>query len=155
MAAEGRTAVAEEKPHNSSSADIVAGPEVKDGTPLVESGAQMEPVLVVANITEASNNVTTTEPIKVLAKAELLDQRETQKSPLVSVVPPANATEPITLVAKVPAGKPLEIHANVPLNTPVKVITEVAPEIPDVAIVVHRGCVIFYPVPTMIMTVVA
>ena len=96
--------------------------------------SKIEPVVVMANISEPS-----TEPIKVLAKAEILNQGDVRNSPIVSVVPPASATGPMALVAKVPPQKPVEIHANVPLGAPVEVITEVAPDVPDVTIIIHRG----------------
>ena len=103
-------------------------------------GPQIEPVLLVANITEAMNTTSGKQapPIQVLAKATLLDKTELPQTPQISVKPPVNATEPLVLLAKVPAEKPVEIHASVPLNTPVNVITEVAPEVPQVALVVHR-----------------
>ena len=136
LAAEGRATAGENSPSSLISADI-AGTEIQNPAKAGTGTAQIEPVLVVANISEASKEAT--EPIKVLVKAEILNQGDLQKSPLVSVVPPANAAEPVALVAKVLPAEPLEIHANVPLNAPIKFVTEVAPDVPEVTIVVHRG----------------
>ena len=92
-----------------------------------------------ANLT-AGLNVTEGKPIELKAKVEPMQAKLGELStPAISLTPSEKPSTPLSLVAKVPPKQPVEIHANVPFKVPIKVVTEVAPGVPEVAVVVHRG----------------
>ena len=90
-----------------------------------------------ANLTEGLN-VTEGKPIELKAKVEPAKAGELS-TPAIALTPSEKPSKPLGLVAKVPPKQPVEIHANVPFKVPIKVVTEVAPGVPEVAVVVHRG----------------
>ena len=102
-------------------------------------GPTKEPVIVVANLTDTIN-ATEGKPIELKAKVVPVAVKPGElKTPSVAVMSPEEPSKPLDLLAKVPPKQPVEIHANVPFKVPVKVVTEMAPGVPEVAVVVHRG----------------
>ena len=101
-------------------------------------GATKQPVVVVANLTEGLN-VTNGKPIELKARVEPVPAKPGELStPAISLTRLEKPSKPLGLVAKVPPEQPVEIHANIPFDAPVRVVTDVAPGVPEVAVVVDR-----------------